>query len=103
MLINVSVEMTITWHFDSIDIGFFETITDCQDVRHLGCCYILTFPPVGSNKLGLYINFVFLFSTTHESTIHWSEQIHNLSLATLYSKAFLQEPSAEQGNLVLHK
>lgn len=52
-------EEMLTWYFDSINIGFFETVTDRQDVRHLGCGHILTFPPVGSNKLQLYISLFF--------------------------------------------
>lgn len=47
---NISVNFTeqwhITWHFDSVNVGFFETLADCQDVRHLCCCHILSFPPV---------------------------------------------------------
>lgn len=52
-------EEMLTWYFDSINIGFFETVTDRQDVRHLGCGHILTFPPVGSNKLQLYNQSIF--------------------------------------------
>lgn len=48
-------KVTITWHLDSVNIGFFETITDRQDVRHLGRGNILTFPPVGSHKLQLHV------------------------------------------------
>lgn len=48
-------KVTITWHLDSVNVGFFETITDRQDVRHLCRGNILTFPPVGSHKLQLHV------------------------------------------------
>lgn len=54
--VKCAEEMTVTWHLDSINIGFFETITDGQDVRHLVRGHILTFPSVGSMKLQRYIN-----------------------------------------------
>lgn len=76
--------MTITWHLDSVNIGFFETVADRQDVRHLSCGHILTFPPETSLKLYnsyIFVIFVVVFRQKHKCrSVHVREQTQSLSL-----------------------
>lgn len=38
--------MKTTWHFNSIHVGFFNAADQREDLSHLGCGHVLSFPSV---------------------------------------------------------
>lgn len=54
-------------------------VTERQNVTHLGCGHILTFPPVGSNKLQVHINFSCCFIFKYKAIVHFKVMRGNIS------------------------